>query len=284
MRCPTWDLPAGAPPVGGSCVGAIAGQSVVEPQLRVAQLAVVDGLYTLPAREPGTGKVIPFREFGRAGPICGHCYASAANYLSPHVQAGELVRLWWSRRCSQTEAGRSEWVRTIVRAMEALGYTVEHGIKPVRLHSSGDFFSPAYAGMWIAVANELWALDRRIKIWAPTRTWAARGWAETWNRLLPELASVRAGHEPNLVVRASAFHLGDHAPGKLHPTNAAGTTSIFADNNQGDRDQRYSFNCGVYSLKPGVSHTCQNAAAPNGEHGCRACWTALDTRVNFTTH
>jgi hypothetical protein len=183
---------------------------------------------------------------------------------------------------------------------------------PVRVHSSGDFFSPEYARAWIELANQLPDLD----FWAPTRTWASRGWNEFWSQ------NLRLARHGNFIVRPSAWHTGDPA---ISPTarmlpvgtdNGAvarpekpwsgpypfaargrfigGTTALYrADSPEPDRlvgnpighssDPRCDWVCAAYANESD-KHTCGNALAPDGMKGCRICWTDLETRICYTAH
>jgi hypothetical protein len=197
------------------------------------------------------------------------------------------------------QAGADEWTATVVRAIEGEMFPVERvldprtakPILPLRIHSSGDFFSPAYAAAWIEVCNAL----PEVMFWAPTRTWAAAGWLEHWARLLPRLK------HGNLALRPSAYHTGDAAPkigqapwrggypfvqGGGAPT--AGTTSLYKFDDAGadrgvSRDPRYDWACQTYQIL-NDAHSCRNALAPDGGVGCRACWIHPELRVNYTTH
>lgn len=321
MRCPTWDLVAGPPSVGGTCPAASAGQTICEPNIRRTMLTeaksaaprgadrqpVEKGQLILTERMPTKdGKMVPvpFWEGDEPAPnqfrtpICQYCYASAGNYRGMNVAVGGIVRYHWTKKLIEQDP--ELWVRTIVTAFKQLPYPQEGAganlIMPARVHSTGDFFSPAYAQAWIQVANALHAWDPHIILWAPTRSWATPYWADTrengqshWQRLLDpdNLVSARRGKKLNFVVRASAYHVGDEAPGKLHPTNAVGTTSIFVPDNQTTEkktDPRYDVDCPVYD-RARDAKSCRWAFDPvTGELGCRVCWRNKDIRVNFTTH
>lgn len=299
MACPTWDLPAGGVTVGGACPGADLGQTVVDPRQRVLRAAQKNGKLYVPNAVPGFKEHVELRE---AETICEGCYAMEGQYPSPHVQCGEVIRYWWLR--SMLDARRDdEVVSTIVASMRLLKYPMApQGIMPVRIHSAGDFFSQRYADVWIEVANRVWRLDPRIVMWAPTRTWAAPGWGAYWQRALEKLESQKHGR-PNLVVRASAYHFNDPAPGKLHARNAMGSTSLFAKSsgmptaNRDDvavghsSDPRADWHCQVYALEglkdangKRIGLTCANARDPDGNLGCRACWTKTEMRVQYTAH
>mgnify|MGYP001615054810 CR=1 FL=1 len=112
----------------------------------------------------------PEHQFTANGISVSNCYATAGNYPSPHVQAAEIIRHWWCKSMIHGTPNRTqEWVDTVVRSMQLLKYPYyRSGIMPVRIHSSGDFFSPAYALAWVQVANSIWALDKRIVPMIPT--------------------------------------------------------------------------------------------------------------------
>ncbi|MFA6118172.1 MAG: hypothetical protein WC729_29565 [Sphingomonas sp.] len=291
MQCPTWDLTAGAPWVGGSCPAAAAGQSIVDAHERKTML---DKHGHLKAKDPD-GRTIKFYEGDEGGdgqwktPICQSCYASGGNYRELTAAIGNTVRYHWTKHLLQADPGL--WIDTVVASMKLLHYfPQENGIRPARIHSSGDFFSQAYAAAWVEVANRIYKLDPAVKMWAPTRSWATQSWKtesqDAWHKLLDPKSLVSAGDDrPNLIVRCSAYHTGDHAPGALHPSNAVGTTAIFRDDNAGEgKDDRYDLGCPVYSTDVDAN-TCQWAHDPTtGRLGCRICWTQLGKRVNFTVH
>ncbi|MBU1767897.1 MAG: hypothetical protein KJ648_07335 [Candidatus Omnitrophica bacterium] len=325
MQCPTWDLTAGPPSVGGSCPASTAGQSICEVQTRKTMLKsaatsapagadqqpVKKGQIILTEKMPrkdGAPVPVPFYEGDEdppnqwRTPICQYCYASAGNYRGMHVAVGGIVRYHWTRYLILRDPDL--WVRTVVASMKQLDYPLEgkgkDAIMPVRIHSAGDFYSPKYAEAWIKVANEMFKWDPRIVMWAPTRSWATPNWAETdkagqthWKRLLDpdNLLSARPGSPRlNFVVRASSYHVGDEAAGRLHPTNCVGTSSVFRDDNASyktggrEKDPRFDIDCPVYNVERDAK-TCQWAIDPvTKKMGCRACWRYLDKRVNFTTH
>lgn len=336
MACPTWDLPAGSPLVGGSCPGATAGQTIVPIEVRekINRQAPIGygsagGLYTeMPtaAKKRKLAILNPYafqgdlgrQPVGIVGPvgqpvrvtdtICQICYAEGGNYATLGPQLRELVCYWWTRELLKTPEGTQEWINTMVRGVQGLNWDHEEQIDPrtgkqiypVRVHSAGDFFSPAYTAAWLQVAARL----PEIFFWAPTRTWAAQGWMGTtradgtwvpghWARLL---ADIGIPHD-NFSIRPSAYHTNDSAPGpESYPWDGpyqfptAGTTSIyaFADATEPEdcgrsQDTRYDWACQTYAIGES-SKSCQNALAPNNVLGCRACWLNPELRVNYTTH
>lgn len=307
MGCPTWDLPAGSPVLGGSCPAATAGQSTVPLQIRKKA-------------EPRVGEPVRLREA-----ICEICYAEGGNYATFTIQLGELLRYWWTRQL--IDGGRTdEWVATMVDAIRRSSFPEERlidprtgkPILPMRVHSSGDFYAYDYAKAWIQVVNQL----PDITFWAPTRTWAAGNWVEFWGKYLP------TAEHGNLILRPSAYHTDDpaiaagvrmvqcHVGGLpeygdsatvarpqqpwagAYPFNSTGTTAVYKFNDLnalGGRtneeiaagapslDPRYDWPCAAYAVMDDAK-SCRNALAPDGEVGCRACWIRPDLRVNYTAH
>jgi hypothetical protein len=242
-----------------------------------------------------------------------------------------------------------EWIETMVRAVGALNIPrTRDGIRPIRVHSAGDFFSPKYAAAWLEVANRVWDLEieygrgmPEIRFWAPTRTWAARGF--NWEKLADGLKN------PNFIVRPSSYHVDDPAPEAVANGWPRGATSVINNHNQGmrsehrqvleplaeegerrlielrklpmpaeekarkahlkqiaaatsltlfkkvedgrkrdaaDFDERFDWTCQTYAThgSEDLAPSCHDAAGPDGQQGCRACWTRPDLRINYTTH
>ncbi len=284
MACPTWDLPAGASSIGGTCPGATAGQTVAGNIAERHKLALYTG-----------GEVRPQET------VCQICYAEGGNYSSPHVQLGEILRYHWAKEMTSTEEGRAEWIEAMVATIGRLCWSSERlhdpntkaPVRPIRVHSSGDFFSHEYAEAWIEIANR----TPSVRYWAPTRTWAAAGWSKAWPGILAKMK------HNNFIVRPSAYHTNDPAPGRdfqpwlKGPKQAnlpypftcggkpvMGTTSIYQFDDEGRGvDPRYDWDCRTYAI--GKSEpSCREAEAPDGQEGCRACWLRPDLRVNYTTH
>lgn len=245
------------------------------------------------------------------------CYASGGNYPSPHVQAGEMVKFWWIATCMKSEAGREEFIATMVEAVLAENRKpTRHGIRPFRIHSSGDFFSPTYFDAWCEIARRVEKLDPSVRFWAPTRVWGQRHF--DWGQL--------RGMK-NLVVRPSAYHVGDFAPEELVEGQARGTTAIYHSDNEGmgaererlawsqlpetkraalrshfervrvrkglgvgiGADRRFDWNCQAYAVAADakgqdLAKSCTNAVGPDGKVGCRACWLNRALRICYTVH
>lgn len=295
MACPSFALPAGGILTGGTCPGADAGQTTTPVQQRTARLEPQSDGWHLRVNAPGLNTK-PLIKEGLT--ICNSCYATGGNFAYVNNQTAEIIRYWWLRK--HLQAGNDDLlVKVFVDAIAHLKFKPDrHGIKPIRLHDSGDFFSQKYAEMWCAVADALAEQMPDVLIWAPTRTWAQGGWQEFWARRLPVLRSVQLGRRPNLMVRPSAYNFGDEAPGELAAGNAKGTTSLYVQNskvapelkNRTDAkkvgltrgvETRCDFNCGVYGAE---EHSCVASTAPDGKKGCRACWVHPELRVQYSAH
>lgn len=285
MDCPVFDLPAGATAVGGTCPGANVGQSIVPEVVRQNPNVVRDG--KLVVATPGTKR----HEALRPGEtICQSCYAEGGNYRYSDNQARMVLRYWWAR--AMVHRHFDEFVDVMVKSLLKLRYPsgAPEGILPVRLHSSGDFFDMKYAEAWLAIARAVskeGEIGRRIRFWAPTRTWAMPGWSEFWREKLP-------GHS-NFAVRASAYHFDDPAPGALAPDNAMGSSSCFitpeevasrrTDFRATEQERaKYDWMCPTYAAGSSATKNCSSSPNPMGGVHCRACWVAPQLRVNYAAH
>jgi len=285
MACPTFDLPAGAPAIGGACPGATIGQSTVDEATKEksGMLGNAGGKLVLAARAPGLKVPVRFRE-GLA--ICQFCYASGGNYAYANIQGAEVLRFWWARWLVRTPEGRDEFARVVLEGLRRRSFPRvaldRHGILPIRVHSSGDVFNLNYAKAWVKLANLAAQVDKRLLFWMPTRTWAVPGWTEKWPEILSEL------RQPNLVIRPSSYHTNDAAPGPLvaigKPGAGGGTTAIFKGSGMKEQGARADVDCPVYSSGEDAK-TCDKAVNPlDGKMGCRICWNRPDLRVNYTVH
>ena len=295
MAAPSFALPAGGVFTGGTCPGADAGQTITPVQQRIARLESGEGGWQLRVVTPGGTTKSPVKE---GLTICSSCYATGGNFSYANNQTAEIIRYWWLRK--HLQAGNEELLLSVfIDSIKHLKFKPDrHGIKPIRLHDSGDFFSYKYAELWIRIADELAVQDPAVVIWAPTRTWAQGGWSEFWASRLGGLKSLTTAGRPNLTVRPSGYNFGDAAPGRLHASNAKGTTSLFAPNakvapelkNKTDPktvgltqgvEPRCDFNCGVYGAE---EHSCTASKAPDGKRGCRACWIHPELSVQYSSH
>jgi hypothetical protein len=294
MACPTFDLPAGSGPMGGTCPGAIAGQSVVPPETRLkAAQDVIDatGHYKLETA------------------VCEYCYATGSKYGETSTQMKELIAFAFVRRMVMQNP---ELLVQILYegVLGAEGFfapgdpTQDFGFLPVRVHSSGDFFDQRYAQVWIEVAWKLLenerAGGRAVKLWAPTRTQVNPGWAKFW-------AAAQVPH--NFIIRPSGYHVDDTAPRPImnhHDFDASGRRVAIGPGSEGTSvihkdiapqyaGERYDFQCQTYGLDKGnrtcaISHPPSAASpkadgvAPSESCGCRACWLFPKLRVNYAFH
>lgn len=241
MTTPTWDLPAGIGNLGGSCPGAAFAQSTIpatpallpsitdpaapnygEITMSKQFSARLDHLLqevqkdwaSLPAKER------PAQVLNLTTTVCQKCYASGNRYAGAVVQFSEVARLALVQGMLRTPQGTETLTNLLVRTLEETKLpwrkadVAKHGIRPVRVHSSGDFFSLKYAEMWLEVARRLHrnALDaaasgdteyKPVVLWAPTRTHVLAQWADFWKQQdIP----------PNFVIRPSGYSAGDPAP------------------------------------------------------------------------
>jgi hypothetical protein len=201
---------------------------------------------------------------------------------------------------------------------EARDASARWGIRPVRIHSSGDFFSKEYATFWIDVANQVGADEAaagnvpNIRFWAPTRTHVLTGkgsfdWPSLLNRMV--VFTDETGRPfKNFAIRPSGYNIGDAAPYMLGAGSLdAGGTSVLSSLDsikpgiqgavlvESERGRRglpvlksagegyFDWQCGVYALNAG-DKTCAKALGPDGKVGCRACWVQPQLRVNYVVH
>lgn len=311
MRCPTFDLPAGAGSVGGACPAAGPAQttSLGRNDKGGGLLAERDGRKVL--------RLYPEIGYNLASTVCASCYATGGKYGEPSVQIREIVAYavvqaalrdrriyrtlvdamvwqipnlpfdkWEAGKGTKRDAtGVEEDDDTPVKAgeVESPQEVLERmsGYPDVlRVHSSGDFFDQDYARMWLEVANRLYETHgTSIMLWAPTRTQVVPTWATFWKNNPPP---------PNFVIRPSGYHVGDPAPEAVNL--AKGTSVLVTEDAAQTKGIKYDHQCGVYDLERG-NKTCVSAMSPpgrNGEkpsRGCRACWVrGDDLRINYVAH
>lgn len=276
MQCSTFDLPAGAPQMAGSCPGATAAQSVVDPATRAAFARELVQI----GNDHKKWRLPPEVKLDHA--VCEYCYALGGKYGEVTVQFGELVRYGMIRRMLTRNA--SDLVRlltytltqTKLEAPAAELDMAKYGKKFVRVHSSGDFFNKEYAKVWLETARQVQAIDPTFMFWAPTRTHVVGWGAEFWPQ------AKRDGLIPsNFSIRPSAYHVGDRAP--MVEGLAAGSSVLDEDTSIATKGDYYDHQCGVYDLKKG-NKRCDEALDPDGDPGCRACWVHAGKRVNYVIH
>lgn len=289
MQCPVFDLPTGSADVYGTCPGAREGQSISASRPTLTGTGPNQPL--LPGTEPNMPVHLP-------GTICQSCYAEAGPMAYTDNQLRSLMRYVWAS--AMTSRYYDDFVRLMAESLLALpesefgGGTAPDGILPVRLHGGGDFFNFSYARAWIDIANVLAEHEKghRIRIWAPTRTWAAAGWTDFWQRELPNLKML------NLIVRPSAFHFSDPAPGAFLEGSGEGSTSMYIDRAQVPAEMKrvnfaaqgreklfFDWRCPVYSARGDAENAgCSDVINPNGSRHCRACWIRPDLRIDYPAH
>jgi hypothetical protein len=302
MACPTFDLPAGYMSLGGACPGAQAAQSTVMADTAatgareftdLVQLGRIDSR-RLAATEDGAilkEQRISKPELNIA--ICTRCYATGGKYGEVVVQFSEVARMAFVARMLLTPEGTKRlndlMLYTIVNTLDFLkpsDPSRRFQVKPIRVHSSGDFYSYDYATFWLNLAANVQQYDPSVRFWAPTRTQVKPGWVDFWDK-----QSIPS----NFIIRPSAYHIGDPAPPPLHPTeaagpgNAKGTSVLFPAQSKAVKGNYFDHQCGVYDLAKG-NKTCAEAKSPGAENsgdgktGCRACWTRPDLAVNYVVH
>lgn len=230
-----------------------------------------------------------------------NCYAMGGQYWNQGVQPKEILTYWWTEKAIRDGSFAPIVAESLLNDPRLRTHTI-HGVKhrPVRLHSSGDFFSPVYAAAWVETCNLVGDTEAKLGLtpslfWAPTRTWVT--WSRSaWKDILSKLK------RPNLVVRASAYNLDDAAPdylvegGAAVNGNAKGSTSVWKSH-QTPGDKRFDYNCPVYAAvekrdaeadvefdADGSPRKKKKKEVTCTSVGCRACWIRPDQRINYTTH
>ena len=323
MRCPTFDLPAGSSVMGGACPGAIAGQSVVplDTRLRAArEAAEYSHRYNLQTGQLESG------HYEIENAICEYCYATGGKFSEASVQIKQLIAFGFVMRMVMTNPEALKQV-LFEATLGAEGFfktkndkTARFNFLPVRVHSSGDFYTVEYAKIWIDVAWMLLANEknggRAVRLWAPTRTHVNAGFRRLW-------ASAQV--PMNFAIRPSAWHVGDVAPAPIvtlhdlapqpagqyrpdgprvmlrgadgEPLMVQGTSVLRAKVAPAYAGAAYDFQCGTYALDAKEGKSCALSSPPEAvgpqhdgvndtgvKNGCRACWIRPDLRVNYAFH
>lgn len=284
MGTPSFSLPAGAPSMGGSCVGANGGQTVVSP-----------GVYN--GQKKTVLKVLGLQDYEAENTVCQHCYAEGGQYATGNVQVYQLMRQAWATAAVQD----GSFVETMSWAIRNANFYIsgkglstakddddkliidagtglplksanrgERDLKRYfRIHDSGDFFSPDYIAAWKAVADA----NPDVTFWAPSRVWAV-------DRMRAAVNEINKNPK-NLIIRPSSYTINGPAPRDIGPGWAGGSTVFAEDAKVGQKD--FDWDCRAY-LTDTQKVTCRDAEAPDGERGCRACWKRPDLRINYTLH
>lgn len=277
MNTPSWSLPAGAPHIGGACPGAAGGQSVVPKKAFEAGAKHVLRVIGQPVRVDSS--------------ICENCYATGGQYSTSNVQVAQVLRFMWAKQALKQvnpDSGRSMFVDTMIAAITNANFRLEGGhsdpddesghepevdeslppgaMQPTlngpeakkkkpplppertgqrffRIHDSGDFFDERYLAAWKEICDAL----PDITFWAPSRIWATSWGVDAVNRL---------NFPPkNLVIRPSAYHVGEIAPADLGPGWAGGSVVIQKKMNLGmtpEREEMVRRVEGRLGIKPDV--------------------------------
>jgi hypothetical protein len=296
MGCPSFSLPAGAPQLGGTCPGAIGGQSVV-PQKSL--LAAQERIYKI------TGKPVSLPDA-----TCERCYATGGNYYYGSQLTAQTIRDLWARQAMKD----GTFVDTMSWAIENANYMLEGGTvekanydperhpgRYFRIHDSGDFFNPEYLETWKHVTENFRTGADRIEFWAPTRVWAT-----DWGA-----AAIKKHGGDNFIIRPSSYHVNEDAAKVMQggaawsvcwnktvkdrtldfprasQTGGSGVPSVKRSHGEGEP---FTWDCQAYAVKD-EAHSCRNArgpvqtgAGPHGDLGCRACWVQPKLSVNYTEH
>lgn len=309
-NCPTFDLPSGVTKVGGSCPAALFGQTTALGQklvemtgdIRTAERSFSDLLDERQAEweamrayqaAHGLPAAPPFkRSLKIQDAVCNYCYASSGKYGETSVQLGELVRFGWVS--SLLESDPKLLVETLFRTINETKLEGESQerfpFRFIRVHSSGDFFNPAYAQAWLDVAALLWRVEQEAKAKGDTSHLPVRLWAPTRTNFVPGMLRFwRSAKVPgNFVIRFSGYAIGDPAP-YIHrpsPTQCKGSSVLSEAETKVLRKspgEKFDWQCGVYDLGKG-DKTCLAARAPDGKVGCRACWLHPEFAVNYAQH
>jgi len=322
MGAPSFSLPAGAPKMGGACLGATAGQSVVPVKGRATQVKhVLEVLNNYRGDNPRVEKVSITRT------VCEFCYAEGGQYATSGVQNAQLMRYAWAERAIDRPGhvpGVSEFYSVMLDAIDHADF--EYGDEPMqyksenqrffRLHDSGDFFSPKYFSEWKKIAlyyhpevggeGLKFNPDRKLSdggfeisvaaygtghaqpiwFWAPSRVWMT----QMREQIARENSTKKYGD--NFAIRPSAYHINEHGPifdtkDKSNDGWSAPSTVYEYKAKKEGQDRAYNWDCKAYAVEKGPS--CRGAKSNpkgpgQGAVGCRECWLHRDSAVNYTLH
>ncbi len=292
MGCPSFSLPAGPTQAGGSCPGAVGGQSIVPAEALIAGSDLVRRV---------TGRPVRLQQA-----ICNYCYAEGGQYKTGQVQFAQVMRYVWTKQSTMggdatpgdgfrpTEAQKA-WIDAMIYAIDRADYMLdggkvgkinypaeEHPGRYFRWHDSGDIFSAIHLRMMKAVCDAL----PDITFWAPTRFWAAKGGIEA-------VSAINSVGARNFIIRPSAYHINEPPPRIDLPGWARGSTAFFKTLKwAGEAEGAYDWDCQTYAVEgkeESAKHTCRHAVSPvteqTGRVGCRACWRYGDElEINYTLH
>ncbi len=269
----SFSIPAGAPAMGGSCVGASGGQSLVPAS---TFKTVRDRVQAFSPRRklPVLGKA-----------VCQHCYAEGGQYATWQVQVVQGMRFAWMLSALRD----GSFVPVMVKAIESADYLLEggrragHSYAPeahegrfFRWHDSGDIYSEAHLHALVEIARQC----PTVNFWAPTRIWATP-WGPT---TVDEIARSSRGWPQNFALRPSAYYVDEPVPTRdqLGAGWAAGTT-VFSEAVDPSVAAQVDWECPTYRIED-TTASCRNSENPEGGLGCRACWVHQNAVVVYALH
>lgn len=307
MGTPSFALPAGATQLGGSCPGAVGGQSTVPmDEMKEAQENVT---------------AVTGRPVSVSDAVCERCYATGGNYLYGSNVLAQTVRWAWVKAALKN----GTFVDVMSWAVEHADYMLDGGTvkgeskeekavsygperfpgRYFRIHDSGDFYKESYLKAWKEVANRFKDGPNRITFWAPTRIWATPWGVEAVNR-------INGDPDSNLIIRPSIYHINEEIPATdlgpgwanwslVFSPGVKTRLAVFQPNDPGgaglaepgpdaQSGAPFDWDCQAYAVK-NEAHSCRNARGPqdtgagdHGDMGCRVCWVQPETSINYTEH
>lgn len=297
MDAPSFGLPAGPPPLGGTCVAArlVPGKGVVTDEgvfvCRVCYAAKGEYVHHGPAMTQAIRLrwVVALLERDPTGALFADRMIEALDHFAristvksrknrKQLEFGVWEgpdRIMVPAKGGPIDAERSAlpapWESTR-QAIAALGPSDGQVAGYFRLHDSGDLNVGGRAELWLGYIRGWTKVARAfpaVLFWLPTRAFFVREVAEALR--------VAARVAPNLVVRPSAFTTAERPP--VVSGLAAGTTVLEWKHGDpmprvADREGREAWPCPVYVK--GVK-SCLAA-------GCRMCWVGDDVPVWYKLH
>lgn len=317
MVCWGFNLPAGPPVLGGSCLGSQPGFPLLSEEQR-------SSVKLSPAATAIGVKPASY--------VCSGCYGLKGQYATSTVMLAMEVRLQFVKAMLRRKRGAfAEAMVAAIRNRQAASVNRIAKLAAVgdmdaiqktedpyffRLHDCGDMLSQRYFEEWCEIARQLsqpaivtrttGRFDTRktevppMVIWAPTRTWVPKG-----TKSCPSSEDVRC-IPPNLVLRPSAMHFRElgpslgyagysastaAGPADLLPRLATWTCPAYKPPSEGGGATPHPRTAGKWvggmcsaSRGPGFAlGIADDERSPVG-HGCRACWTRPEMTVAYEEH
>lgn len=282
MGAPSFALPVGAPSLGGSCPGSLAGMTTAPRAQYEQQKKRV--LKVLREQNPKLATPVDYRP---SDAVCSSCYVTGgmhSSFLPNNTRM--VVRYAWTREAVAAGFFAQVMIDVIAHASypaepASLGLNQRY----FRIHDAGDFYNPRYLQAWHDIAKAFTGqtgLPRTI-FWAPTRIWATE-----WGDAAMKSINGGANFLDNFVVRPSAYVID--AAGPDYPI---GPSTGYAANTVVARKQRilavltgrapaiFDWSCPAQAYGGGACLTSPN---PQGGTGCRVCWVAPAWRTAYGLH